>query len=59
MSQEVLANLGNRFYRPAGQKISGSGIGLSLIKEIAALHHAEVNFSSPAGFSITIQFPSV
>lgn len=59
VSQEVLANLGNRFYRPAGQKISGSGIGLSLIKEIAALHHAEVNFSSPAGFSITIQFPSV
>ncbi len=57
VSEEVLSNLGNRFYRPAGQRVSGSGIGLSLIKEIAALHQAEVNFSSPAGFSITIQFP--
>ncbi len=27
-----------RFYRPAGQKVAGSGLGLSIVESIAALH---------------------
>ena len=33
-----LARLGERFYRPAGQAESGSGLGISIAQRIAALH---------------------
>lgn len=35
---EQLARLGDRFYRPAGQAESGSGLGLSIVQRIASLH---------------------
>lgn len=34
-----LAKLGQRFYRPAGQNEKGSGLGLSIARRIAELHH--------------------
>ncbi|QIQ20395.1 quorum sensing histidine kinase QseC [Zophobihabitans entericus] len=43
---EVLSRLGERFYRPPGQKVSGSGLGLSIVKEIATLHHFSAHFGN-------------
>ncbi len=56
---EVLARLGERFYRPPGQAASGSGVGVSLMQQIAACHHAEFELSSPPnqGLCITLRFP--
>lgn len=56
---DVLARLGERFYRPLGQAASGSGIGISLMQQIAACHHAEFALSSPPdqGLCITLRFP--
>lgn len=34
-----LVKLGQRFYRPAGQNEKGSGLGLSIVRRIATLHH--------------------
>ncbi|WP_051919098.1 quorum sensing histidine kinase QseC [Basilea psittacipulmonis] len=36
--------LGQRFYRAAGQNEKGSGLGLSIVKRIAELHHFNVAF---------------
>jgi two-component system sensor histidine kinase QseC len=33
-----LARLGERFFRPPGQEVSGSGLGLSIVKQLAGLH---------------------
>ncbi|OOH88129.1 two-component system sensor histidine kinase QseC [Pasteurellaceae bacterium 15-036681] len=38
VSEEDLAKLGQRFYRPAGQNEKGSGLGLSIVHRIAELH---------------------
>jgi two-component system sensor histidine kinase QseC len=39
------ARLGERFYRPDGQAESGSGLGVSIVQRIAALHGLEVVFT--------------
>lgn len=50
LDQTVLARLGERFYRAGQQAIPGSGLGLSLVRRIAALHGGNVTFSaSPLG----------
>ncbi|UDW84091.1 two-component system sensor histidine kinase QseC [Pasteurella canis] len=41
-----LAKLGQRFYRPAGQNEKGSGLGLSIVYRIAALHHYQVRLEN-------------
>ncbi|WP_439290714.1 quorum sensing histidine kinase QseC [Lonepinella koalarum] len=46
VSQADLDKLGERFYRPAGQNEKGSGLGLSIVKRIAALHHIKVRFEN-------------
>ena len=38
LPEEYVARLGERFFRPPGQDKSGSGLGISIIKRIAALH---------------------
>ena len=38
-----LAKLGQRFYRPAGQNEKGSGLGLSIVRRIAELHHYQLH----------------
>ena len=35
---ETLARLGERFHRPEGQQETGSGLGVSIVRRIAALH---------------------
>lgn len=50
-----LRHLSERFYRPAGQKENGSGLGLSIVAKIAALHGCQMEFdNSGDGFSVII-----
>ena len=46
VSAEALGRLGDRFYRPPGQDQIGSGLGLSIARRIAALHHLELHIEN-------------
>jgi two-component system sensor histidine kinase QseC len=46
VSPEQMTRLGDRFHRVAGQSESGSGLGLSIVRRIAALHGLEVRFGN-------------
>lgn len=56
LDSKILKNIGERFLRPAGQKQIGSGLGFSIIMQIAKLHNLNVNFENinPNGFKINI-----
>jgi len=59
VTQEHLARLGERFYRPPGQEQIGSGLGLSIVLRIASLHGLRVSFanrSAGGGFVVTVKF---
>ncbi len=45
LAPEHIKRLGERFFRPAGQNVKGSGLGLSIVERIAALHGCKVSFS--------------
>ena len=55
---EVLARIGERFYRPPGQNATGSGLGLSIVRRIAALHGMHVSLSNAAegGFEVKVSW---
>lgn len=44
---ELRSRVFERFYRVLGNKSSGSGLGLSIVQQIAKLHHAEVILGTP------------
>ncbi len=54
---EDMERIKNRFYRPPGQKENGSGLGLSIVEEIAALHGLRVDMRNldPRGLEIAIR----
>jgi two-component system sensor histidine kinase QseC len=56
VSEEALAHIGERFYRPPGQSETGSGLGLSIVKRIADMHHMTVRFKNgvTGGFTAEI-----
>ncbi|AIN63199.1 quorum sensing histidine kinase QseC [Providencia stuartii] len=56
VTQDVLKRLGERFYRPPGQEKTGSGLGLSIAKQIAELHHFRLAFANGenGGFCVKI-----
>lgn len=56
---EVLARLGERFYRAPGAREGGTGLGLAIVQQIAGKHHARVAFgaASGGGLRVTVQFP--
>lgn len=49
-----LKRLGERFFRPPGQQVPGSGLGLSIVRRAAELHGLEVEFKNvpPSNFSV-------
>lgn len=53
-----LPHLGERFFRPPGQEKTGSGLGLSIIHRIAALHGMTAHFSNTVqgGFKVSIRW---
>ncbi|GBG15647.1 two-component system, OmpR family, sensor histidine kinase QseC [Novimethylophilus kurashikiensis] len=49
-----------RFYRVTGNAAEGSGLGLSIVRRIAELHHAELTLSLPSsgsGLIVRVVFP--
>ena len=55
VEEDKLKHLGQRFYRPAGQKTTGSGLGISIIMKIAALYRCRVAFANTdEGFCVSI-----
>lgn len=54
LSAEQLARLGDRFYRPAGQAQPGSGLGISIVLRIAALHGLQVRFENRSGRGLRV-----
>ena len=56
MSRTQLAKVFERFYRadPSGA-IPGSGLGMSLVKEIIELHHGSVEVQSELGQGTTVK----
>ena len=46
VDENILPRLKERFFRPAGQKQSGSGLGLSIVERIARLHHCQVKLEN-------------
>lgn len=59
MPPEQLATLGQRFHRPAGQAEAGSGLGVSIVQRIAAMHGLEVVYDAGAGDAVRaiVRFP--
>lgn len=58
VSDVFLARLGERFFRPPGQDEIGSGLGLSIVKQIAAFHHMTVRFynDKQSGFVVELKW---
>lgn len=59
VSEEALQRIGERFYRPPGQEKSGSGLGLSIVQHIAAIHGMKMQLKNrpQGGFSVTFDLP--
>lgn len=58
---EYRSRLFDRFFRPDGQQVWGAGLGLSIVRNIADHHHAEIALSegdAERGLSVTVLFPA-
>lgn len=58
ISQDKIEKIFERFYRGEHQHIQGSGLGLSIVKRIAELHHLQLNFESNDGLIVSVIFPN-
>jgi len=49
----------DRFYRPEGHEVWGSGLGLSIVKSVADAHHAQIKLGANGvrGLVVTVIFP--
>ncbi|MBV8124857.1 MAG: two-component sensor histidine kinase, partial [Paucibacter sp.] len=57
--KEGRERLFDRFYRPEGNKVWGSGLGLSIVKSVADAHHASLRLDTNghSGLMVTAVFP--
>jgi signal transduction histidine kinase len=54
------ARVFERFFRVLGTSAQGSGLGLSIVEQIAKLHHGSVTLASPeqgTGLKVEVRFP--
>lgn len=61
LSPADTARLGERFFRVLGTSASGSGLGWSIVRHIAALQHIDVQVSKAtelSGLQVTLRYPS-
>lgn len=56
LSSEVAPRIGERFYRPEGQRETGSGLGLSIVSKIADLHGLQIQFEQPVDGGLKVKF---
>lgn len=58
MSPDELSRAFERFYQ-ASHQVRGTGVGLSLVKRLTELHHADIKISSQAqqGTTVSLRFP--
>ena len=58
VSQEHMARLGERFFRPSNQNEPGTGLGLSIVKRVADMHGFRLElFNRPeGGFCASLNF---
>jgi signal transduction histidine kinase len=57
---EERENVFQRFYRYQGQRAMGSGLGLSIVKEVVDFHHGEIFLSEGSngrGLKVSVHFP--
>jgi two-component system sensor histidine kinase QseC len=57
--EQEMTKVSERFYRPADTQASGSGLGLSIVKRIAEVHDASLQFTPAAngrGMRVTVAF---
>jgi two-component system sensor histidine kinase QseC len=60
LSADNLARLGERFFRVLGTSATGSGLGWSIVRHIAALQHIDVQVGKSAelgGLQVTLRYP--
>lgn len=60
VAEQHRARLFDRFFRPDGQQAWGCGLGLSIVRNIADNHQAEISLSASEagrGLSVTVLFP--
>ncbi len=61
LTEADLARLGERFFRVLGSGQSGSGLGWSIVRRIAAAHQAKVGVgrsSELGGLAVTVDWPA-
>ncbi len=61
LSEADLARLGERFFRVLGSGQSGSGLGWSIVRRIAAVHHARIDTARSAqlgGLAVHVRWPA-
>lgn len=46
ISPEYMTHIGTRFFRPPGQSVTGSGLGISIVNRIAALHNLSIHLDN-------------
>lgn len=61
VAPDVLARLGERFFRPPGQAQTGAGLGLSIVQRISTLHGASLDFANrqEGGFAVSVRWPEL
>ena len=58
VDKQHIMRLGERFFRPSGQKENGSGLGLSIVKKIASIHNCRFECSSDKDRFIVKIYPN-